>query len=106
METYVEAGAWARLLTEIGGEATVAMSKVLPASESDKLVRLLNKFSEIKCKADDQLFRDFPSVGHDGTAVFYGSLTAETRSKLDEEVIRTAAEKVMSIFDNFVKKNE
>ncbi len=67
MEAYVEAGAYARLLSDIGAKAAVAMSKVLPAKDVDRLVILLNRIDEIKCKADDQLFRDFPQIGHEGT---------------------------------------
>lgn len=90
MEVYVEAGAYARLLSDIGTKAAVAMSKVLPAKETDRLVNLLNRFDEIKCKADDQMFRDFPDLGHEGTAVFYGTLSEEPESELEENVISAA----------------
>ena len=99
METYVEAGAWARLLTEVGAKAAVSLSKVLPARESDKLVRLLNSFDEIKCKADEQLFNDFPGLHHEGTNVFYGNLGEEPMSELDGEVIRTAKAHTMKLFE-------
>ena len=98
MEMYVEAGAYARLLSDIGTKVVVSMSQILPANESDKLVRLLNRFSEVKCKADDQLFRDFPGIGNEGTDVFYGTLSMEPRNELDEEVIRTAKQKAMALF--------
>lgn len=98
MEVYVEAGAHARLLSDIGTKAAVAMSKVLPAKEADKLVALLNRIDEVKSKADDQLFRDFPDLGHEGTAVFYGSLSQEPDCKLDEEVIGTAKAKAAEMF--------
>jgi ABC-type Fe3+/spermidine/putrescine transport system ATPase subunit len=64
----------------------------------DKLVHLLNKFSEVKCKADDQLFSDYPNLGNEGTDVFYGTLSMEPRNELDEEVIRTAKQKAMALF--------
>ena len=100
MEAYVEAGAYARLLSDIGTKAAVAMSKILPAKETDKLVVLLNRFDEIKCKADDQLFSDFPGLGHEGTAVFYGTLSQEPDCKLDEEVIGLAKAKAAELFDD------
>ena len=99
METYMEAGAWARLLTEVGAKAVVSLSMVLPARESDKLVRLLNSFDEIKCKADEQLFTDFPDLHHEGTKVFYGNLGDEPASELDEEVIRTAKAHAIKLFE-------
>ena len=98
MEVYVEAGAYARLLSDIGTKAAVAMSKVLPAKETDKLVRLLSRIDEIKCKADDQLFSDFPKIGHEGTDVFYGTLSSEPRNDLDAEVIEAAREKAENLF--------
>ena len=98
MEMYVEAGAYARLLSDIGTKAVVSMSQILPANESDKLVRLLNRFSEVKCKADDQLFRDFLGIGNEGADVFYGTLSEKPRNELDEEVIRTAKQKAIELF--------
>ena len=102
MELYVEAGAYARLLSDVGAEAAVAMSKILPAKDADRLVYLLNKIDEIKCKVDDQLFSDFPQIGHDGTSVFYGTLSQETQGELDEKVIRTARQKAEELFGSNV----
>ena len=98
MEMYVEAGAYARLLSDIGTKAAVAMSKILPAKETDRLVNLLHRFDEVKCKADDQLFRDFPDLGHEGTDVFYGTLSQEPENELDRKVISTAKQKAMAQF--------
>ena len=98
MEVYVEAGAYARLLSDIGTKAAVAMSKILPAKETDRFVNLLYRFDEVKCKADDQLFRDFPDLGHEGTAVFYGTLSTDPRNHLDAEVIRAAKAKAAELF--------
>lgn len=100
MELYVEAGAYARLLSDIGAEAAVAMSKILPAKDADRLVNLLHRFDEIKCKADDQLFSDFPQIGHEGTDVFYGTLSQEAQGELDRKVIRTAKQKAGELFRN------
>ena len=104
MEVYVEAGAYARLMTDIGVKAAVAMSKVLPAKESDRLVVLLNRIGEIKCKADDQLFRDYPDLGNEGTDVFYGTLRDGPRNKLDEEVIRKANSLIVELMDTMEGK--
>ena len=98
MGVYVEAGAYARLLSDIGTKAAVAMSKILPAKETDRLVNLLHRLDEVKCKADDQLFRDFPDLGHEGTDVFYGTLSEEPQNQLDAEVISTAKQKAMALF--------
>ena len=100
MEVYVEAGAYARLLSDIGTKAAVAMSKVLPAKEIDKFVKLLSRIDEIKCKADSQLFSDFPQVGNEGADVFYGTLRDEPRNELDAEVIGAARQKAAELFDS------
>ena len=98
MEMYVEAGAYARLLSDIGTKAVVSMSQILPAKETDKMVSLLNRIDEVKCKADDQLFSDYPNLGNEGTDVFYGTLSEKPRNELDEEVIRTAKQKAIELF--------
>ena len=98
MTMYVEAGAYMRLLSYIGAKAAVAMSKVLPAKDADRLMKLLQRIDEIRSKAEDQLFDDFPNIGNEGTDVFYGTLSAEPRNELDEEVIRMAKQKTMELF--------
>ena len=98
MDLYVEAGAYARLFSNIGASVVVAMSKILPAKESDKFVNLLGKFDEIKCKADDQLYKDYPDIGSEGMDVFYGVLSKEPQNRLDEKVIYTAKRKAREMF--------
>ena len=100
LEQYLEAGTYARLLSDVGTKAAVAMSRILPAKEADKLVYLLNKIDEVKCRADDQLFRDFPQLGHEGTAVFYGTLSQEPDCELDKQMIFMAEKKAMDLFDH------
>ena len=100
MEAYVEAGAYARLLSDIGAKAVVSISKILPAKDADRLVVLLNKIEEIICKADDQLFRDFPGIGNKGADVFYGTLSAQPRNELDEKVVQMAQQKATELFEN------
>ena len=100
LEQYLEAGAYARLLSDIGAKAAVTLSKVLPAKDSDKLVRLLNKIDEVISRADDQLFRDFPQLGHEGTAVFYGTLSQKPDCELDKQMICMAEKKAMELFDH------
>ena len=98
MEVYVEAGAYARLLSDIGPRAVVAMSKVLPAKEADRIMKLLYRFDEFRSKAEDQMFRDYPQIGDEGIDVFYGPLTREPVNELDGEVIRVAKAKADELF--------
>ena len=98
MEVYVEAGAYARLLSDIGTKAAVALSRILPAKETDRLLSVLRKIDEAKSKADDQLFRDFPNIGRAGTDVFYGALRLEPDNELDEKVISAARQKAKELF--------
>ena len=99
MEMYVEAGAYARLLSDVGVKTAVKLSRVLPAKDADRLVCLLNKIDEVISRADDQLFRDFPQLGHEGTAVFYGTLSQEPDCELDERMIDAAKAKAQALFE-------
>ena len=100
MEVYKEAGAYARLLSDISAKAVVSMSKVLPAKDVDRFVVLLRKINEYTSKADAQLFTDFPGIGDEGKDVFYGALDSEPRNGLDKEVIQMAKQKAMELFEN------
>ena len=98
MEVYLEAGACARLLHDIGTKTAVVMSQILPAKDSDRLVVLLNRIDEIKSKAEDQLFRDHPQIGYKARDVFYGTLKEKPQSEMDEEVIAKAKKKAGELF--------
>ena len=100
LEQYLTAGAYARLLSDVGAKASVAMSTILPAKDADRLVSLLNKIDEVISRADDQLFRDFPQLGHEGTAVFYGTLSQEPDCELDRQMICMAKMKAEELFDH------
>ena len=71
LEQYLEAGAYTRLLSDVGIS-----------------------------KADDKLFRDFQQLGHEGTAVFYGTLSQEPDCELDKQMICMAEKKAMDLFDH------
>ena len=98
METYIKAGAYARLLFDIGNKAAEALSCVLPAKDTDRLLVLLNKIDWIKSKADTQLFTDYPGLGHEGTSVFYGPLNYAPENELDERVISEARRMAAALF--------
>ena len=98
MEQYLETGALARLLSDVGAKTAVAMSRILPAKESDKLAGLLHRIGEIVSKTDSQMYKDFPDIGHEGAAVFYGTLSGEPRNELDGKVMDAAKEKALELF--------
>ena len=66
-----------------------------PLTESERTALEEN----IKSRADDQMFRDYPDLGHEGTAVFYGTLSQEPDYRLDEAVIRMARKKAGELFE-------
>lgn len=90
LEEYKRAGSEMRLFKTLGSKVTVDLSKVLSAADTDKLIRALSKIDEVCCRADDNLFRDYPEVGNEYTDVFYGSVGAAPRNALDAEMIERA----------------
>jgi hypothetical protein len=104
-EAYVEAGATMRLANEILCRLGVDLSQILPAKESDRLLRFYwGIFSHLNSCAEEQLFQDFHEMveagkGHDMIRVFYGNLSREPENEIDAEVIKKAKE----IADGFFK---
>ena len=60
LETYLKAGAMMRLYKTLGTKMLTEMSRVLPASDTRKLMLAMEKIDEACSKADDNMFRDYP----------------------------------------------
>lgn len=99
LEEYKRAGSEMRLFKTLGSKVAVDISKVLSAADTDKFIRALNKIDDICCKADDNLFRDYPEVGNEYTDVFYGSVGAAPRNALDAEMIERARVTANELFE-------
>ena len=90
IDVYKRAGAEMRLLKSILSKVTVDVSKVLTATETDKLIKELDRICSICSKAEDNMFKDYPDLSYEYTDVFYGALNYEPRNEVDAEIIETA----------------
>ena len=98
IEVYENAGAYMRLLKTVGTKAVVAISPVLHAKDTGRLLKALNTIDEICSKADSNMFSDYPNLGNKYVDVFYGNLASETRNDIDEKIKAMAKERVDELF--------
>ena len=86
LETYKEAGALMKVYKEIGRKLVVDLSKVLPATEVNKLMKAQDKIDVICSRAEDAMFHDHPYVDDTYTRVFYGNVSDRSSNAVDAEV--------------------
>ena len=60
IDVYKRVGAEMRLLKSILSKVTVDVSKVLSATETDKLIKELDRICLICSKAEENMFQDYP----------------------------------------------
>ena len=99
VDTYMKAGAKMRLFKTLGTRMVVDISRVLSASDTQKLMRALDKVDEICSKAEDNMFRDHPELPNMYIDVFYGNIGDEPRNDVDREVITLAREAADGLFE-------
>ena len=90
IDVYKRVGAEMRLLKSILSKVTVDVSKVLTATETDKIINELDKICLIFSKAEENMFKDYPKLSNEYTDVFYGALNCAPRNEVDAEIIETA----------------
>ena len=95
----MKAGAKMRLFKTLGTRLVVDISQVLSATDTDKLMRALDKVDEICSKAEDNMFRDHPELSDKYIDVFYGNIGGKPRNEVDEKVIRMAREAADELFE-------
>lgn len=98
IDEYKKAGAEMRLFKQLGTKLAVDISAVLPAKETDKLLRALKRIDEVCSHAEDCMFADYPEVSNEYLDVFYGSVNDKPRNSIDEEVITLAREVADGLF--------
>ncbi len=99
VDTYMKAGAEMRLFKNLGTRMAVDISKVLSATDTDKLMRALDKVDEICSKAEENMFRDHPQLPDEYIDVFYGNVRDEPRNDVDEKIIRMARKVADGLFE-------
>lgn len=90
IDIYKRVGAEMRLLKSVLSKVTVDVSKVLTATETDKLIKALDRICLICSRAEENMFKDYPNLSNEYTDVFYGALNFEPRNEVDAEIIETA----------------
>ena len=98
VDTYMKVGAKMRLFKMLGTRTAVEISQVLSATDTQKLMRALDKVDEICSKAEDNMFRDHPDLSDEYLDVFYGSTEMEPRNDVDRKVIAMAREAADGLF--------
>lgn len=99
IDEYKQAGAEMRLMKNLGTKLVVDISKVLPAAETDKLLRTLGEMDEVCSRAEDRMFHDHPELSNDYLSVFYGAINNTPRNSLDEEMIERARQVADELFE-------
>ncbi len=97
VDEYMKAGAMMRLLKEIGSHTLVQGSRVMSASDSDKMMRVLDRIDQICSRLEDNMFHDHPELSNDYLSVFYGAFSNYPRNPTDEKVVKLAREIADSI---------
>lgn len=73
MDLYIDAAAKVKLLYDMLLDTQVALSKVLPVKDSDRLNTTHNALVYIKDIAERRMLKDHPEIEHkDFERVFYG----------------------------------
>ena len=103
LDLYKKVGAEARLFKHILTSFIVDVSCVLYSSDTDRWYKVERLAEALISNAEDQMFKDHPTLGNDYTDVFYGGLSLNPSSNVDIEVM-----KIMKSFveDILAKINE
>ena len=88
LDVYENAGAWMRLLKTVGTETMTAISPVLSAKDTDRMLKALDTISLVCSDAEENMFRDHPHVSNEYIDVFYGNVSDEPRNKVDAGILK------------------
>lgn len=98
LEAYMKAGAEMRLYKALGTKLAVDISLLIPAADTDKLLRAMRKIDEVCSNAEDSMFKDYPQIPNEYLDVFYGNMNEKPRNKVDEKVLGLAREAADGLF--------
>ena len=90
LDVYKCAGAKMRLCKEVATSAVCTLSGVLPANKLAKALRALSLLNEACSEAEERMFQDHPYLGGRVIRVFFGSLSGDSASALDDEIRKMA----------------
>ena len=76
MDLYIEAAAQVKILKDVLLETQVALSKVIPLKDSDRLDRVGRVLIDISDIAECRMLRDHPEIENkDYERMFYGAIS-------------------------------
>ena len=103
LEMYKNIGAKARLLKWILRNLEVHSSNILYAKDNDRFAKARHTIDCLISQMEDQMFKDYPELGHDYINVFYGDLIYVDGkpsfgiNEVDDEVMSIAMEIVKGL---------
>ena len=92
MVLYKQVGAEIHLLKKIEGRLVMDASKVLSATDTDRLMNAFEKIDHIRSRLEDNMFHDFPELSNDYLNVFYGDFEGNSVSDVSKEMKQKAKE--------------
>jgi len=98
LEVYKTAGAKMRLFKTLAAKLLTDVSCVLPTTDQDKLMRAMDKISEVCSHAENYMFNDLPELPAEYVDVFYGAVNLDPRNELDAEMIQRARQAAHDLF--------
>ena len=98
LELYKSAGAKMRLYKSLGAKLVTEISCVLSATDTEKLMRAMDKIDEVCSRAEDNMFNDHPEISDEYVDVFYGAVSDEPRNDLDAEMVQRARKAADDVF--------
>ena len=85
VDLYTKVGALMRIQKWIADQIIIEGSKILPANETDRCMRELEKFSmHFSDFMEEQMFKDYPELSNAYLSVFYNGI--ECSNELNELV--------------------
>ena len=86
LDLYKTIGAEARLVKHFLTEFVVDASKIQYAKSSNHLSATVSVIERLISDMEDQMFCDYPELGHDFVNVFYGGIFEEPINDVDSEI--------------------
>lgn len=81
-----------RLLKSLSARLITDTGSILLKTQQDKLMRAMDKVSQLCSVAEENMFKDYPDLSKDYIDVFYGDVSDEPRNEVDKKIIEMAKE--------------
>lgn len=106
LDLYKQIGAEARIVKQFLTRFLVDISRVLYAKDNDRALKYDQVINTIISNAEDQMFRDYPCLGHYYINVFYGSLKQEPINEVDREIMTIAKTHLVNLIAEITTEDE